>query len=49
LIAALAASERRLAWETEHCHKLELLKHGLMEDLLIGHVRVTNLLNEAAT
>ena len=28
--------------------KLRLLKHGLMDDLLTGRVRVTNLLNEAA-
>ena len=28
--------------------KLRLLKQGLMEDLLTGRVRVTNLLEEAA-
>jgi hypothetical protein len=30
------------------CSKLRLLKQGLMEDLLTGRVRVTNLLGEAA-
>jgi type I restriction enzyme, S subunit len=37
------ALEGRLRVETAESSKLRLLKHGLMEDLLTGRVRVTNL------
>ena len=41
--------ERRASDEVESLAKLRLLKQGLMDDLLTGRVRVTSLLQEAAT
>jgi type I restriction enzyme, S subunit len=42
------AHDARAQREEAAVSKLRLLKHGLMEDLLTGRVRVTNLLGEAA-
>jgi type I restriction enzyme S subunit len=44
----LCGLESRLASESTDVEKTSLLKQGLMEDLLTGRVRVTNLLGEAA-
>jgi type I restriction enzyme S subunit len=48
IISVLTTYEARLGREADELGKLRLLKHGLMEDLLTGRVRVTNLLEEAA-
>jgi len=48
IAARLDASDLRLDTERAQLGKLELLKRGLMEDLLTGRVRVTPLLEEAA-
>jgi len=38
--SVLAGSTRRLEREQAHLDKLRTLKHGLMDDLLTGRVRV---------
>ncbi len=43
----LIAHDDRISKETASHKKLVLLKQGLMNDLLTGHVRVTNLLGKA--
>lgn len=43
-----ATAEDQLSNEASALTKLRLIKDGLMEDLLAGRVRVTNLLSEAA-
>jgi type I restriction enzyme S subunit len=44
----LKSASARLEAETEGAAKVCMLKHGLMEDLLTGRVRVTKLLENAA-
>jgi type I restriction enzyme S subunit len=44
----LDALETRVAVEHRGLQKLQLLKAGLMEDLLTGRVRVTKLMENAA-
>lgn len=41
--------DQRISWESTELEKLKALKSGLMDDLLTGHVRVTALLEAAAT
>jgi type I restriction enzyme S subunit len=48
IATALGALSRRERSEMAELEKLRLLNLGLMEDLLTGRVRVTNLLNEVA-
>lgn len=48
LVERLRAFDDRLNDEATTLNKLRFLKKGLMEDLLRGRVRVTNLSNEAA-
>jgi type I restriction enzyme S subunit len=48
IVGRMAGIRGRLDTERMTCSKLRLLKQGLMEDLLTGRVRVTNLLGEAA-
>ena len=47
IIAVLAAAKHREEAEVASLRNLRLLKAGLMDDLLTGHVRVTPLLQEA--
>lgn len=47
IVAMARGLQDRLALEVAEVEKLGLVKAGLMEDLLTGHVRVTSLLNEA--
>jgi type I restriction enzyme, S subunit len=48
IVSKLASADHRLKMEMLERDKLVSLKKGLMEDLLTGRVRVTNLLKEAA-
>jgi type I restriction enzyme, S subunit len=48
LAAILDSADDRILAEHVELAKLRRLKLGLMEDLLAGHVRVTNLITEAA-
>jgi type I restriction enzyme, S subunit len=40
IIRVVAESEERLRSELCYCAKMKLLKKGLMQDLLTGHVRI---------
>jgi len=42
----LAVYEERMVKEEEHFQKLKIIKQGIMDDLLTGKVRVTNLLTD---
>ena len=44
---ALTGADRLITDEGRALEKLRLLKHGIMEDLLTGRVRVPNLVEEA--
>ncbi|MEQ8456653.1 MAG: restriction endonuclease subunit S [Sandaracinaceae bacterium] len=48
IASRLLGIRRRVAMERAQASKLRLLKHGLMEDLLSGSIRVTALLEEPA-
>ena len=48
ILSVLTGLDSRLGGEDDGLRKLRLLKAGLMEDLLTGRVRVTNLLKTAA-
>lgn len=48
LVARVGVVRQREDAELGSLCKLRLLKHGLMEDLLTGRVRVTKLLEQAA-
>lgn len=48
IAGTLDSTDERLATEAASLAKLQLLKQGLMEDLLTGRVRVTPLLDSQA-